>query len=98
MTVWCAINGQTVVGPYFFEDVVGETLTVNQQNYRAVLKKFLNTIRRRGYTIDEHWFQQDGATPHVANDTLVLLGDVFAERIISRKTQHNWAAQSPDMT
>ena len=60
------------------------------------MKKFLNTIRRRGYPIDEQWSQQDGATPHVANVTLELLGDVFAERIISRKTQYSEAAHSPE--
>lgn len=97
VTAWCAMNAQVVIGPYFFEDDAGDTANVNQQNYRAVLRQFIGSLRRRGKIMEEQWFQQDGATPHVANDTLELLKKEFAERVISRKTDCIWAPHSPDL-
>ena len=44
-----------------------------------------------------HWFQQDGATPHTAKQTLTWLEDRFHGRIISLKTEQPWPPHSPDL-
>ena len=36
-------------------------------------------------------------TPHEPIATLEMLLEVFGERIISRRTDNNWSAQSPDL-
>lgn len=43
------------------------------------------------------WFQQDGATPHTANNSLQLLQELFGTRLISLRTTHEWAPHSPDL-
>ena len=57
----------------------------------------MTCLRRKVGNIEGEWFQQDGATPHAALATLVKLQDVFRERLISRRTDHPWAAHSPDL-
>ena len=46
----------------------------------------------------ELWFQQDGATPHTARETLELLRGKFPNRLISRFGTINWPARSPDLS
>jgi hypothetical protein len=41
VTVWCAILSSRIVGPYFFEDGDGRTITVNSQPYVSMFDKFL---------------------------------------------------------
>lgn len=45
-TAWCAMNSKTIIGPFWFEDDE-MTTTVNQENYRSVIRKFCATLRRR---------------------------------------------------
>ena len=98
VTAWCAINSKTIIGPYWFKDDEGRTVTINQDNYHIVIRKFYASIsRRRGIVINQQWFMQDGATPHTANATLELLMQKFGERVISRKTDNPWAAHSTDL-
>ena len=98
VTAWCAMNSKTIIGPYWFEDADGRTVTVDQENYRTVIRKFYASVRRRrGIVIDRQWFMQDGATPHTANATLELLRQKFGDRVISRRTDIPWAAHSPDL-
>ena len=74
VTAWCAINSKTIIGPYWFEDDEGRTVTINQENYRIVIRKFYASISCWcGIFISQQWFTQDGATPHTANATLKLL-------------------------
>ena len=97
VTVWCAMSSNMVIGPFFFEDGQGNTVTVNQENYRSVLVKFVASLRRRQVDLDNAWFQQDGATPHAAIETLRRLQQVFGDRVISRRTNHPWSPHSPDL-
>ena len=54
VTAWCAINSKTIIGPYWFEDDEGRTVTINQENYHIVIRKFYASIsRRRGITINQ---------------------------------------------
>ena len=70
---------------------------VNSQRYIEVLQKFWTTLgRRRGFKKDGQWFQQDGATPHISNETLQWLRR-FGDRLISRRCEIEWAPHSPDL-
>ena len=63
----------------------GEAVTVNGGRYRAMLNEFLFTkIEEDG--IGNIWFQQDGPTCHKAEATLNVLGPIFEDLIISRRT------------
>ena len=44
--------------------------------------------------LDDIWFQQDGATPHFANETITLLRTKFPGRIIARNGDVNWPPRS----
>ena len=64
----------------------------------AVLNKYWASLgRRRGVLRASQWFQQDGATPHTANETLAWLRQRFEERLISRRCNVEWAPHSPDL-
>lgn len=94
-TVWCGVSSEKIYGPYFFENEVGATITVNGAQYRALLENFLRpAVQNR----PELWFQQDGATPHTASDTMDLVRDIFGDQIISRRSNFNWPPRSPDLT
>jgi hypothetical protein len=41
------------------------------------------------------WFQQDGATAHIANNSMKLLNEIFGELVISKSL---WPPRSPDVT
>ncbi|GFV86384.1 putative transposable element [Trichonephila clavipes] len=47
---------------------------------------------------NELWFQQDGATCHIARATIDLLKDTFGDRLISRFGPVNWPPRSCDLT
>ena len=44
------------------------------------------------------WFQQDGATWHIAETTLDVLRPVFEDRIISRQSYVGWQPRSCVLT
>ena len=97
-TAWCAISTHGVIGPFWFEDENGDTTTVNAERYRAVIGKFWKALtRKRNVDKNIQWFQQDGATAHTANETLLWLRQRFDDRVISRRTDNIWASHSPDL-
>ncbi|GFU14307.1 DUF4817 domain-containing protein [Trichonephila clavipes] len=49
-------------------------------------------------TIQELWFQQDGATCHTVRATIDLLKDTFGDRLISRFGPVNWPPRFCDLT
>ena len=73
-------------------------MTVNQENYCHVIKKFTACLRGRRFDLKKLWFQQDGATPHTAVETRKLLSEKFEDRLISLKASHIWAPHSPDLS
>ena len=98
VTAWCALSYRGIIGPFRFEDEDENAVTINQENYRRVVQTFCtNLCRRRNITFSTQWFQQDGATPHTAKDTLEFLRQKFENRLISFKTEHIWAPHSPDL-
>ena len=97
VTVWCAIHAKNVIRPYFFESKNGQTTTVTGENYRQMIRDFLMP-QIEEQNLDNMWFQQDGATPHTAKETIRILKDLFPGRLISRFGDLHWPARSPDLT
>ena len=54
-----------IIGPYFFENEEGPTVTVNAERYKIMIETFL-CIELHPRQQDLLWFQQDGATVHTA--------------------------------
>ena len=97
-TAWCALSSDGIIGPYWFEDNAENAVTVNQENYRHVIKKFTACLRGRRFDLKKLWFQQDGTTPHTAVETRKLLSEKSEDRLISLKAFHIWAPHSPDLS
>ena len=96
LTVWCGLWSGGIIGPFFFKNDGGATVTVNGIRYRAMIKEFLFP-KLDDIDADDIWFQQDGATCHTANETMNLLKK-FGESIISRNGPVNWPPRSCDVT
>lgn len=97
ITVWCAISGTKLIGPYFIET------SVNSQVYcEQILTPFLNEAQSEKLT-HEHWFQQDGAPPHRTENAFQLLYPVFSSRVIAlgypgkMNCGIEWPPYSPDL-
>jgi hypothetical protein len=97
VTVWCGFWAGGVIGPHFFENEAGETVTVNGVRYRDMITNFL-WPQLDGMDLEDMWFQQDGATCHTASETMALLQSKFPGRIISRNSEVNWPPRSCDLT
>ena len=97
VTVWCAISSREIVGPYFFEDSAGNTVTVTSERYTQMLREyFFPIIEEKG--MGSYHFQQDGATSHTARVSMALLREKFPGKLISRFGEIDWPPRSPDLT
>ena len=41
VTVWCGLWAGGIIGPYFFQNEAGQTVTVNGVRYREMITNFL---------------------------------------------------------
>lgn len=99
VTVWCAVGEVGVIGPYFFEDDNGQTVTVNAERYLEMLNNFLLPfLRNRRIAMRNVWFQQDGATAHTARNSMACVRQAFPGRVISRFGDVSWPPRSPDLS
>lgn len=99
VTVWCAISGKGIIGPYFFENNRGQTITVTSERYCEMINSFLrNELRNSSIANRNSWFQQDGATAHTAHVSMNVLRELFPRKIISRHGDIPWPARSPDLS
>jgi hypothetical protein len=57
VTIWCAISLFGIVGPYYFEDGDGRTVTVNSQCYVSMFENFLRPELAR-HSVNEGTFFQ----------------------------------------
>uniref|UniRef100_A0A6P7GRD7 Uncharacterized protein LOC114341227 n=1 Tax=Diabrotica virgifera virgifera TaxID=50390 RepID=A0A6P7GRD7_DIAVI len=99
VTVWCGMSASGIIGPYFFEDARGRTLTVNSARYTAMLRNWLRQELNNfpGYNPGNTWFQQDGATPHTANTSINALTEMFPCTLISQNGDIRFPLRSPDL-
>lgn len=97
VTVWCGFWAGGVIGPYFFENDVGEAITVNGERYRTMITDFF-WPKLNDMDVDDMWFQQDGATCHTADATMDILHERFESMVISRRGDVNWPPRSCDLT
>jgi hypothetical protein len=58
-----------------------------------MLHDFISLIEEDEITYS--WSQQDGASAHIANNSMKLLNEIFGERVISRNL---WPSCSSDLT
>lgn len=71
LTVWCAMNSSTIIGPVFIEG------NVTSHKYKELLEeKFYPEIRHH-HMVRNYWFQQDGARPHRTLEVLKSLSTTF---------------------
>ena len=97
VTVWCGIHEQRIIGPYFFEDGNGKTVTVNKQRYNDMINDFLSPKVNEMNVIDPY-FQQDAATCHTTRLNMEILRQAFPGRLISRLGDVERPARSPDLS
>lgn len=86
--VWCGISVNRIFGPYYFEK------PVNQHNYLEMLQKFFWPKVLRTASYEKYYFQQDGATPHTANDVQDWLKSKFLNKFVDKRM---WPPRSPDL-
>lgn len=99
VTVWCGFWRKGLIGPYFFEDAEGNTITVNRERYRAMISDFLwPRLEELEMSIDNLCLQQEGATCHTSRDTIALLREKFPGRLISLRGDQCWPPRSCDLT
>lgn len=58
LTMWCAVPSYCMIGPYFFENVEGRTVSVNARRYKVMLETFLRN-EVRPLQLDFLWFQKN---------------------------------------
>lgn len=97
LTVWCGFWSGGIIGPYFFRNEAGNTVTVNGERYRSMITNFL-WPKLEEVDLDNIWFQQDGATCHTATASIELLREKFGDSIISRNCDIEWPPRSCDLT
>lgn len=99
VTVWCAMSASGIIGPYFFENARGVTVTVTSDRYATMIREFFAPALQRfhGHN-NETWFQQDGATSHTAAIAMQAVRGLFPGKLISKFGDINWPPRSPDLT
>lgn len=98
VTVWCAISSRAILGPYFFEDENGRSVTVNTLRYVNMLENFLQPQLARNPVYENMFFQQDGATCHTSRGSITVLRRLFPNHVISKNGDISWPARSPDLS
>ena len=84
-----------------FSKVFGVILLISSMilffNYRQMIQEYL-LPQLQDLNMHNLWFQQDGATPHTARETIAILRAAFPGRLISRFDDVPWPPRSPDLT
>ena len=57
LTVWCGFGSGGIIGPYFFQNEAGDTVTVNGERYKST--NFL-WPQLEEVDLDNIWFQKFG--------------------------------------
>ena len=70
---------------------------MNGERYRVMIDDFF-LPKMEELDMPDMWFQQDGATCHMARATMTKLRAAFGEQFISRSGPVNWPPRSCDLT
>lgn len=97
LNVWCGLFSGGVIGPYFFENDEGQTVTTTGPRYQSMIEECL-WPELEDVDVDNTWFQQDGASSHSTPENIALLRTKFPGRVISRKGDIDWPPRSCDIT
>ena len=86
-----------MIGPYFFENDDGMTLTINSERYSHMITDFfLSPIEE--YDLENMRFQQDGFTCHTTRANMALLSETFPGHVIYRRGDIYSSPRSCDLT
>lgn len=90
--VWCGILGDSIIGPFFFND------SVNMHSYLHMLKH--NILPSIVALQDKQtvWFMHDGAPAHYSRIVRNYLDAEFPNHWIGRAGPIPWPSRSPDLT
>lgn len=93
------MSASAIIGPYFFENQRGQTVTVNSERYAQMISDFFRLELQNSPSFNRNtWFQQDGATAHTANVSMNAVRQLFPEKNISRNGTIPWPPRSPDLS
>ena len=74
-------------------------MTITKERYVVILEKFWDELKSLYPSLmNRFWFQQDGATPHTSILPREWLKNHFGNRLISLRTDFEWAPNSPDLS
>ena len=90
------VNGKAL--PVFWhEDENGDPVSVNTDRYILAIQTILKHFPKRELKSKRFWWQQDGASCHCSDRSLTELKKHFQNRLISRRSEIEWPAHSPDL-
>jgi hypothetical protein len=99
VTVWLGVSAFGVLGPCFFENATGQSVTVTSDRYVELSREFLND-ELCWLHVDMRlvWFQQDGATAHIARNSMAVVRGMFLQHIMSGFGEDEWPPHLPDLS
>ena len=102
VTIWCIVSGHGILGPYFVGDDAQNPLTVNQEHYREIIiapfvRDWKCFCHARNLPLRWQCMQQDGATAHMAGESLACLQQHFGDNFISHGTEFPFTSHSQDL-
>ena len=90
---WVGMVDGKILPVVWFDGSVNSEVFLEEVLKKTVWRAVKGLATRRQY-----WFQQDGATCHVTIPCLTFMQSKFGDRIISRRTEHHWPPNSPDLS
>lgn len=94
VNVWCGILGDTIIGPYFFDEPLnGNRFLDFIRNILPVLLENVPLETRRNM-----FLQLDGCPAHYLIQVREHLNETYRNRWIGRGSLFPWPARSPDLT
>lgn len=94
VNVWAGILCNQIIGPFFIDGNLTADKYIDLLN-NSIIPAIRNVA---GGTLDNVWFQQDGAQVHFALVVRNLLNTYFPGKWIGRRGTIEWPPRSPDLT
>jgi len=99
VTVWCGVNAFGILGPYFFENATGQSVTVMSVRYVELLREFVSDeLCRLHVDTRQVWLQQDVATVHTEQNSVAIVQGMFPQHVISCFGDVEWPPCPPDLS